>query len=58
MPWVKVQNFKNPELQELKSKILHYAYKIITNSCLIGQLSLDKQLRNQTSYSNLPDSVC
>ena len=42
-----IQNFTNPEFKKFDYKIL----------CLNGQLSLDKQLRNQKSYYNLPNSV-
>ena len=41
--WVKVQNFINPELKKFKNKI----------SCLNGQLSLYKQLRNHK-----PITIC
>ena len=43
-PWVKVQNFQNPELLKIKSYNLHNAYKYQQSQNLNGQLSLDKQI--------------
>ena len=50
-PWVKVQNFKNPELTNIKSSNLLYAFKIVlTMSSLNGQLPKDKLKINQRNY--------
>ena len=48
--WVKVQNFKNPELSKFKSLNLLYAYKVLTISSLNGQLPKDELEINQRSY--------
>ena len=55
--WVKVQNFPNPKLKKFDSKNLQHAYKILTISVLIGQLSLDELKINQRSYHIQPNSA-
>ena len=55
--WEKVLNFKNPELKELKSQNLHYAYKISTIFSLTGQLSLEKLKKNERCYYYLLNSA-
>ena len=39
IPWVKVQNFQNPELEKFKFYNLQNAWKIVTISSLNGQMA-------------------
>ena len=48
--WVKVQNFKNPELSKFTSKNLLYACKLLTISSLNEQLPKYELRLNQRSY--------
>ena len=55
--WVKVRNFKNPELSKFKILKLAVCLLVLTMSSVNGQLPKDELKTNQRSYSNLPFSA-